>query len=53
MVLLRKKKSSIEPGKYADFTVLSQDIQNVAEEKIMKTEVLQTIADGEIVSQKK
>jgi len=41
-------KGSVVPGKYADFTVLSQDITAVAEEMIRKTRVLYTIVGGKI-----
>jgi predicted amidohydrolase YtcJ len=41
-------KGSVTPGKYADFTVLSQDITAVAEEKILDTRVLFTIVGGQI-----
>lgn len=41
-------KGSIAPGKYADFTVLSQDLTRVAEEKIRETRVLYTLVGGEI-----
>jgi len=41
-------KGSVVPGKYADFTVLSQDITAVAEEMIPKTRVLYTIVGGKI-----
>ena len=41
-------KGSVTPGKYADFTVLSQDITTVDEEEILKTRVLYTIVGGKI-----
>ncbi len=40
---------SIEPGKLADLTVLSQDILNAPENEILKTKILYTIIDGKIV----
>jgi hypothetical protein len=40
------KKGSLKVGKFADFTVLSQDIMTVAEEEILKTKVLMTIVGG-------
>jgi len=41
-------KGSIEKGKYADFTVLSQDIMKVSEDKILNTEIEYTIINGKI-----
>ncbi|KAK1220743.1 hypothetical protein PQX77_016450 [Marasmius sp. AFHP31] len=40
---------SIEPGKYADLTVLSQDIMKTPVSRIMHTKVLATIIDGKVV----
>jgi len=40
---------SIEPGKRADFIVLSQNIMEVPVEQILKTEVLTTVMDGVVV----
>lgn len=42
-------KGSIEKGKLADFTVLSQDIMTIPEDEILDTEILMTIVDGKIV----
>jgi len=42
-------KGSIEPGKYADFTVFDQDIMTVPEDDLLKTKVLMTIVNGEVV----
>ena len=42
-------KGSIEPGKLADFTVLSQDIMKIAEPEILKTRCVMTVIGGEIV----
>jgi predicted amidohydrolase YtcJ len=42
-------KGSIEPGKLADFTVLSQDIMKIPEPEILKTHCAMTIIGGEIV----
>ncbi len=39
---------SIEPGKLADFTVLSKDIMTVPENEILDTEVVYTIVDGKV-----
>ena len=43
-----KAKGSIEPGKLADFTVLSQDIMKIPEPEILKTHCVMTIIGGEI-----
>jgi predicted amidohydrolase YtcJ len=42
-------KGSLEIGKLADITVLSQDITTIAEDRIPETEIVYTIVDGEIV----
>jgi predicted amidohydrolase YtcJ len=42
-------KGSIEPGKLADFTVLSQDIMRIPEPEILKTQAEMTVIGGEIV----
>jgi predicted amidohydrolase YtcJ len=41
-------KGSITPGKYADFTVFSQDIMTVPPEEIPKTKVVYTIIGGNV-----
>jgi predicted amidohydrolase YtcJ len=46
-----KEKGSIEPGKLADFTVLSQDIMKIPEPEILKTQNEMTIIGGEVVYQ--
>ncbi|MFK7923226.1 MAG: amidohydrolase [Bacteroidia bacterium] len=46
-------KGSIEVGKLADFTVLSQDIMQVAENEILNTEIEYTIVGGEVRYKKK
>ncbi len=40
---------SLEAGKSADFVVLSDDLMNVSEEKILQTKVLQTYSSGQKV----
>ena len=45
-------KGSIEHGKLADFTVLSQDIMKIPEAEILKTQNEMTIIGGEIVYQR-
>ena len=47
-----KEKGSIEVGKLADFTVLSQDIMKIPEPEILKTRTEITIVGGEIVYQR-
>src|SRR6266568_299391 len=47
-----KDKGSIEVGKLADFTVLSQDIMKIPEPEILKTRTEMTIIGGEIVYQR-
>jgi predicted amidohydrolase YtcJ len=47
-----KAKGSIEPGKLADFTVLSKDIFRVDPKDVLTTEALYTILGGKIVYQR-
>ncbi|MBE7175857.1 MAG: amidohydrolase [Mucilaginibacter polytrichastri] len=44
-----QEKGSIEPGKYADFVILDQDIMTIKGNQIPKTHVLQTYVNGEKV----
>jgi predicted amidohydrolase YtcJ len=44
-----KERGSIEPGKLADFTILSNDIMTVPEAEILRTHVLMTLIGGEVV----
>ena len=44
-----KDKGSIEVGKLADFTVLSQDIMKIPEKEILETRNEMTVISGEIV----
>jgi predicted amidohydrolase YtcJ len=48
-----KIKGSIAPGKLADFTVFTQDLMTVPDEKILATEVAMTILGGKILYEKK
>lgn len=43
------EKGSIEIGKFADFAILSQNIMEVAEDKLPKTTVISTFVNGEKV----
>ena len=45
-------KGTIEPGKLADFTVLSADIMKIPEPEILKTQNEMTIIGGEVVYQR-
>ncbi|WP_026947917.1 amidohydrolase [Algoriphagus marincola] len=42
-------KGSIEVGKAADFTVFDQNIMEVAEDEILKTQVAMTVMGGQVV----
>jgi predicted amidohydrolase YtcJ len=42
-------KGSLEPGKFADFVLLSADILRIPAPEILKTRVLMTVVGGEIV----
>ena len=44
-----KERGSIEPGKLADFTVLSADIMQIPEAEILQAKCLMTIVGGEVV----
>ncbi len=44
-----EEKGSIEPGKFADFVILEQDIMEVPEKEIPQTKVNATYLDGEKV----
>jgi len=48
-----KEKGSIEPGKYADFVILDQDIMKIKGSEIPKVKVLDTYINGEKVYEKK
>ena len=41
-------RGSLEPGKLADFTVLSQDIMTIPEAEIPKTQCLMTVIQGDV-----
>ena len=44
-----KDLGSLEPGKLADFAILSQNIMTVDQDKLLDTEVLATVIEGELV----
>jgi predicted amidohydrolase YtcJ len=48
-VFEEKDKGSIEVGKLADFTVLSQDIMKIPENEILETQNEMTVIGGEII----
>jgi predicted amidohydrolase YtcJ len=48
-----KLRGSIEPGKLADFTVLSADITKIPEAEILKTRCVMTVIGGEVVYEAK
>ena len=43
------EKGTLEPGKLADFVVLSHDILQVPEQELAATKVLYTVLGGRIV----
>jgi hypothetical protein len=45
-------KGSIEPGKFADLTILQENPLTIARDQIKNIEVLMTIVNGKIVYQK-
>ena len=52
-VFQENERGSLEPGKNADFIILNQDLMNVDEKDILKTQVLETWIDGAKHYQKK
>ena len=48
-----KEKGSIEPGKYADFVILDNDIMKIKGADLPKVKVLKTYVNGEKVYEKK
>jgi predicted amidohydrolase YtcJ len=45
-------RGTLEPGKWADLTVLSRDIMRIAAPEILRTEAVMTVIGGEIVYQR-
>jgi predicted amidohydrolase YtcJ len=43
------EKGSIEVGKNADFIMTDRDIMRVSEKRILKTRIVATILDGNVV----
>jgi predicted amidohydrolase YtcJ len=48
-----KQKGKLEPGMFADFVVLDQDVTSVALSKILDTKVLRTVVGGRTVFEAK
>lgn len=48
-----KTKGTLEPGKFADFVMLSTDIMKIPPAEILKTHVRMTVVGGRIVYQEK
>jgi len=48
-----KERGSIEPGKWADFTVLSADIMRIPEPEILRARCVMTVVGGEVVFETK
>ncbi len=46
------EKGSIEPGNFADFTILDTDLMTASFEEMLKASVLKTICGGEVVFQR-
>ncbi len=46
-----KEKGSLEPGKLADIVILDQNVLEIASESILKTRVVYTILDGQLIYQ--
>lgn len=44
-----KVKGTIEVGKYADFTIFSQDLMTIPEDRILDTKVMMTIVGGQVL----
>ncbi|MEZ4687271.1 MAG: amidohydrolase family protein [Bacteroidia bacterium] len=51
-IFQENEKGTIQPGKWADFSVFSQDLLQVPEEELLDTEVIMTIVGGVVRYQK-
>ena len=49
MTFEEKQKGSIDPGKLADFAVITKDYLNCAEDDIKDIEAVATVVDGRLV----
>jgi predicted amidohydrolase YtcJ len=49
LLFMEKEVGSLEPGKFADFTVLDRDFMNCPEDAIASTQVEQTYLNGKVV----
>ena len=47
-----KEKGSIEPGKFADFIIMDQDIMTIEGSKLLNSKILKTFVNGENVFSK-
>ncbi len=47
------EKGSIEPGKFADFIILEDDIMEIDEDKIPNAKILKTYSSGKLIWQYK
>jgi predicted amidohydrolase YtcJ len=45
-------KGSLEVGKWADFTVLNQDIMQVPDDQILNTQIMMTVVGGDVIYEK-
>ncbi len=45
---VENSRGTIEPGKFADFTVLSRDIMHIPEAEILNTTCAMTVINGEV-----
>lgn len=48
-----KEKGSLEPGKFADFVILNEDLMSTPDEKLWQLKVQRTYVNGEMVFERK